>query len=154
MQTKIPINDSKLQTFQELVDREKDNLYLKYGIFFNKNRNYIAKDKILDKISEISKEADTFDLPLSEYERSNKDFIEVNEKRSELASENNEIIKDIDILKDKRQEIDILKENFNKKNEFLNKNIAEIQQEITNVELDISLVCFFLRIKLNKNKHS
>lgn len=100
----------------------------------------MQKDKILDKISEISKEADTFDLPLSEYERSNKEFVEVNEKRSELASENNEIIKDIDILKEKMQETEILKENFNKKNEFLNKNIEEIQLEIANVESDISLV--------------
>lgn len=105
-------------------------------------RPNIFLDEIQDKISEIEKAAQSIDLPLSEYERSSKEFLEANNKKLALQNENKEIAKDLNSLKQKQEEGNLLMQNLNKKKEFFENNIKTLNEMISKKETDQKQVFF------------
>ena len=89
-------------------------------------------------------------MPLSEYEKSNKEFLEVNNKKLELENSNKELPKDLQILFQKKAEAQLMKENLKKKSGFFEKNIQQLKESIETKKNEIQTV--FIKINLFEKK--
>ena len=127
---------------------KKNEISSIFSLYFSKFFLFIFVflEEIQDKTAEIENTADLIDLPLSEYERSNKDFLEANNKKLSLENENKEALKDLENLRQKQEEGDLLMQNLNKKKDFFQNNIKVLNNMINSKEEEKKKVNFILFI--------
>jgi hypothetical protein len=132
----------------EEIALKKNEISSIFSLYFSKFFLFIFVflEEIQDKTAEIENTADLIDLPLSEYERSNKDFLEANNKKLSLENENKEALKDLENLRQKQEEGDLLMQNLNKKKDFFQNNIKVLNNMINSKEEEKKKVNFILFI--------